>query len=47
MVAENGEHVKAFEFSQVGRQPGQTGREATWLGKFLMLGSSWSGVLPL
>jgi len=45
--AENGEHIKAFEFSQVGRQPGQGGRNAIWLGKKLMLGSSWNGVLPL
>ena len=45
--AENGEHVTAYQFSQVGRQPGQGGRDAKWLGKALMLGSSWNGVLPL
>lgn len=40
-------HVSAFEFSQYGRQAGQSGREATWLGKKLMLQSHWDAVKPL
>lgn len=45
--ADNGEHITAQQFSQVGRKPGQGGRDAMWLGKKLMLGTGWNGVLPL
>jgi hypothetical protein len=39
--------AKAFDISQFGRQPGQGGKTQTWAGKWLMLGSSWDGVLIL
>lgn len=32
-----------FEISQLGRPEGASGRDATWLGKQVMLGSSWEG----
>lgn len=34
----------AYEVSQAGRLPGQSGRDATWIGKRAMLGSDWHGV---
>jgi hypothetical protein len=39
-----GEHVGAYEISQLGRQPGQSGPDASWLGKEILLGSEWEGV---
>jgi hypothetical protein len=39
--------LTAFEISQWGRKPGQTGRDATWLGKWITKGSHWDGVKPL
>lgn len=41
-----GQSVSAYAFSQVGRKKGQ-GKNDLWIGKFLMLGSGWDGVLPL
>lgn len=40
-------YPSAFELSQLGRRSGQRGKSAKWLGKGLMLGSGWSGVLHL
>lgn len=42
-----GEHVTAYEFSQVGRLRGQGGKDALWLGKFLMLNFNWLGTKAL
>jgi len=33
-----------YEVSQLGRQEGDVGKDATWLGKRVMLGSKWYGV---
>jgi hypothetical protein len=33
-----------YEFSQVGRPAGASGRDATWIGKEAMLGSEWEAV---
>jgi hypothetical protein len=41
--AAEGEPISAYEFSQAGRSPG----DSTWLGKLVMLGTSWDGVLRL
>jgi hypothetical protein len=41
---EAGEKISAYEISQLGRRRGQHGREATWVGKVIMLGSDWYGV---
>jgi hypothetical protein len=41
-----GQSVSAYAFSQVGRKKGQ-GKNDLWIGKFMMLGSGWDGVLPL
>ena len=37
----------AYEFSQAGRWEGASGRSDVWIGKALMLGTSWYGVLDL
>lgn len=37
----------AYEFSQAGRWPGAGGRRDVWIGKALMLGTSWHGRLDL
>lgn len=42
-----GEHITAYQFSQVGRLPGQGGKDALWLGKFLMLNFNWLGTKAL
>lgn len=39
--------ASAYDLSQLGRKPGQAGRDATWPGKWAMLGSSWHGRLRL
>jgi GNAT superfamily N-acetyltransferase len=39
--------ASAPEIARFGRQEGQGGRNAIWPGKWLMLGSSWRGVLYL
>jgi hypothetical protein len=39
--------VSAYEFSQLGRRPGQGGKGDTWIGKVIMLGSDWFGAKPL
>jgi GNAT superfamily N-acetyltransferase len=45
--ARNGHRpVSAYELSQVGRTPGQ-GKGDMWIGKYLMLGSSFEATLPL
>lgn len=41
---EAGQKISAYELSQFGRRPGQHGRDATWPGKQIMLGSDWYGV---
>lgn len=40
------DYPTAYEVSQLGRKPGM-GRDDPWLGKLLMLGSDWNGVLRL
>ena len=42
-----GAEVTPFELGEVGRQPGMSGRNATWIGKDTMLGSEWLGVKRL
>jgi uncharacterized protein YukE/GNAT superfamily N-acetyltransferase len=42
-----GERVSAYEISQVGREPGQAGADASWAGKRAMLGTHWRGVKKL
>src|SRR5690606_28045591 len=39
--------TSAPEIARFGRQPGQGGKDAMWPGKWLMLGSSWAGRMPL
>jgi hypothetical protein len=40
--------ISAYELSQVGRKPGQGGKDAWWIGKAAMLASGgWGGVMPL
>lgn len=46
-VAESVRPVSAYEFSQLGRKPGQGGKKSMWIGKAIMLNSDWHGVLRL
>lgn len=39
--------VSAYEISQLGRKLGQKGKTAMWIGKVIMLGTDWHGVLQL
>jgi hypothetical protein len=43
----HGDYPTPREVSELGRQSGQHGKDATWLGKRVLLGSVWEGVKPL
>lgn len=41
------EYPSPLDVAMIGRKAGQAGRDATWLGKEVMIGSNWQGVKKL